>query len=140
MSKKHQHMTWYVLVDGTNADPNYCAPGPDGVLRHENGVPVALHEDGTPMSVGVAALENKNVEAAAQGEVAAEMAEQQRTDDAAVETEAGDAVVTEIDPATGQPADETAQADSADEKAKNEAKEAKPAPAKRYKTRQAKAR
>ena len=61
---KHVHLTWYVLADGTHADPNDCAPGEDGVLRHENGVPVALHEDGTPMSVGKAADEGNNVEAA----------------------------------------------------------------------------
>lgn len=34
--------TWYVLKDGTYADPNECAPDEAGVLRHANGVEVAM--------------------------------------------------------------------------------------------------
>lgn len=62
---KHVHTTWYRLVDGTQADPNDCAPGEDGVLRHKNGLAVALHEDGTPQSVGRDAVEGGNADAAA---------------------------------------------------------------------------
>ena len=69
---KHQHLTWYVLADGTQADPNDVAPGEDGVLRHKNGMAVATHEDGTPLSVGVAAAEGGNVAAAEAGAAAAE--------------------------------------------------------------------
>lgn len=45
--------TWYVLADGTYADPNQCHPGKDGVLRHENGVPVAVGEHGNPMTISI---------------------------------------------------------------------------------------
>lgn len=64
---KFKHLTWYILVDGTNADPNDVAPDDDGVLRHKSGLAVSLREDGTPMSVGVSAVENKNLEAAEAG-------------------------------------------------------------------------
>ena len=62
------HLTWYLLVDGTHADPNDVAPDKDGVLRHKNGLAVALHADATPQSVGRGAIENKNVLAAEVGE------------------------------------------------------------------------
>jgi hypothetical protein len=61
---KYVHLTWYLLEDGTHADPNDVAPDKAGVLRHKNGLAVGLHADGTPMSVGKGAVENKNVEAA----------------------------------------------------------------------------
>ncbi len=66
--KKHQHLTFYLLVDGTHADPDDCARGADGVLRHENGLAVAIREDGNPSTIGVDAVDNKNVEAAQMGE------------------------------------------------------------------------
>lgn len=65
---KHVHLTWYLLVDGTHADPNDVAPDKDGVLRHKSGLALALHEDGTPQSIGKGAVENKNVAAAAAAE------------------------------------------------------------------------
>ena len=34
--------TWYVLEDGTAADPREVAPDASGVLRHKNGVAVAM--------------------------------------------------------------------------------------------------
>lgn len=37
--------TWYVLEDGTVADPSECAPDEYGVLRHKGGVAVALREN-----------------------------------------------------------------------------------------------
>jgi hypothetical protein len=67
--KKHVHLTWYRLVDGTQADPNDCAPGDDGVLRHKSGLAVATHADGTPQSVGREAADNAAV--APQAEAAA---------------------------------------------------------------------
>lgn len=42
----------YVLMDGTQADPHDCAKGKDGVLRHKNGVKVAIDGDGNPETVG----------------------------------------------------------------------------------------
>lgn len=49
---KYVHQTWYRLADGTQADPNDVATGEDGVLRHKNGVPVAMRESGAPMTCG----------------------------------------------------------------------------------------
>lgn len=48
----------YVLQDGTYADPKACKKGDDGVLRHENGVGVALGENGEPLTVGEATATN----------------------------------------------------------------------------------
>jgi hypothetical protein len=42
----------YVLMDGTQADPSDCKKGEDGVLRHKNGVKVAINGDGEPETVG----------------------------------------------------------------------------------------
>ena len=36
------YATWYVLDDGSVADPNEVAPDDSGVLRHRNGVAVAM--------------------------------------------------------------------------------------------------
>lgn len=43
---------WYVLEDGTAADPNTVAPDAQGVLRHVSGVAVAYGPHG-PRSTGV---------------------------------------------------------------------------------------
>lgn len=48
--------TWYVLEDGTPADPNEVAPDDAGVLRHASGAPVALGPHG-PRSRGMSAEE-----------------------------------------------------------------------------------
>lgn len=44
--------TWYVLEDGTAADPREVAPDPAGVLRHSGGVAVQMRGD-VPRSRGV---------------------------------------------------------------------------------------
>lgn len=44
--------TWYVLDDGSAADPNEVAPDEAGVLRHKDGRAVALGPYG-PRSRGV---------------------------------------------------------------------------------------
>lgn len=61
------HTTWYVLQDGTHADPNDVAPDGKGVLRHKDGLDVAMRADGNPQTIGVDAKANKNVEAAEAG-------------------------------------------------------------------------
>lgn len=58
----------YLLQDGTQAAPGDCKAGKDGVLRHKNGVAVALRADGTPQTIGQGAVDNKNVEAAKVGD------------------------------------------------------------------------
>lgn len=57
----------YLLLDGTHAAPGDCSKDDKGVLRHSNGIAVALYEDGSPQTVGKDAEVNKNVEAAAAG-------------------------------------------------------------------------
>ena len=49
----HVHDTWYVLEDGTKADPNEVAVDDKGVLRHKSGVAVAMREGGVPRTSGV---------------------------------------------------------------------------------------
>jgi hypothetical protein len=44
--------TWYVLEDGTKADPVEVAPDEQGVLRHSGGVAVAMR-NGVPSSYSV---------------------------------------------------------------------------------------
>jgi 4'-phosphopantetheinyl transferase EntD len=44
--------TWYVLEDGTPADPNEVAPDDKGVLRHKGGRAVAIGPHG-PRSTGI---------------------------------------------------------------------------------------
>lgn len=41
----------FVLMDGTQADPDDCARDKDGVLRHKNGVKVAIDGEGKPETV-----------------------------------------------------------------------------------------
>lgn len=65
----------YLLVDGTHADPAECSKGADGVLRHKNGMAVAMRGTGEPQTVGEDAVLNKNVEAAEAGKPAEEAAE-----------------------------------------------------------------
>ena len=42
----------FVLMDGSQADPYDCARDKAGVLRHKNGVRVAIDGDGEPERVG----------------------------------------------------------------------------------------
>ncbi len=37
--------TWYLLSDGTYADPSECATGEDGVLRHADGAEVVMRDE-----------------------------------------------------------------------------------------------
>lgn len=50
--------TWYVLEDGTAADPNEVAPDEAGVLRHKNGAAVAMRGQ-VPSSRGVDPVEER---------------------------------------------------------------------------------
>lgn len=45
--------TWYVLEDGSPADPREVAPDAKGVLRHKNGDAVAIGAHGNPLTRGV---------------------------------------------------------------------------------------
>jgi hypothetical protein len=59
---------WYLLQDGTYADPKDCTDK-DGAMRHkDSGLRVAMNADGEPQTVGGGAVDNKNVEAAQVGE------------------------------------------------------------------------
>lgn len=135
MPAKHVHLTWYILADGTQADPDDCSPGADGVLRHKNGMAVALRDNGVPMTIGVAAETGKNALAVELGEEGVAEAEQMAKAEAAapVDVPAAEVGHTDIDPATGKPDDEG-------DGTSDEAKDLKPAPAKRYKTRETKGR
>lgn len=54
----HVHDTWYVLEDGSKADPNDVAPDDNGMLRHKSGVAVAMRGSVPRTSgVGPAAVE-----------------------------------------------------------------------------------
>lgn len=44
--------TWYVLEDGTPADPSEVSPDESGVLRHSSGIAVAMNGQ-VPLSRGV---------------------------------------------------------------------------------------
>lgn len=50
--------TWYVLVDGTKAHPADVSTDDAGILKHANGVPVALRDNGLPLTTGDANREN----------------------------------------------------------------------------------
>lgn len=133
--KKHVHETWYLLADGTHADPNDVSKGKDGVMRHKNGIPVALRDSGLPYTVGHGLRTNKNVEAAEVGE--SELA----PPDVDVNKPAAEVGKTEIDPATGAANDDVAAeepaADDRDDAPAKAAKsrELKAGKAKGYKTR-----
>lgn len=99
----------YVLRDGTHADPAECEKDKNGVLKHKNGVAVALYEDGSPQTVGKDAVVNKNVEAAEAGKIAeakadaAKLQQQKATEEARATHErragaANPAPVTEVKP------------------------------------------
>lgn len=45
--------TWYVLEDGSNADPREVATDEKGVLRHSSGVAVAYGDHGNPLTRSV---------------------------------------------------------------------------------------
>lgn len=55
---RHDVDTWYVLTDGTKAHPADVAANEAGALKHSNGLPVALRENGLPLTTGDANKEN----------------------------------------------------------------------------------
>jgi hypothetical protein len=57
----------YLLRDGTQADPADCSSGKDGVLRHTNGVAVALKDDGEPITIAANAVRSGSGAAAEAG-------------------------------------------------------------------------
>lgn len=57
----------YLLQDGTYADPKDCSKGKDGVLRHKNGVGVAMTEAGEPMTLSKATEHNQKAAEAGAG-------------------------------------------------------------------------
>jgi outer membrane biosynthesis protein TonB len=87
----------YLLVDGTHADPDECDVGADHELRHANGVPVALREDGLPQTVAQGAIENMNVEAAAAVEPDAPPPAAEIKDEPVVEEDKDDLLLTTDD-------------------------------------------
>lgn len=62
----------YLLADGTYADPKDTSKGDDGVLRHKNGVHVALRDDGSPYTLSGHAEASGNAAAADLSETPAE--------------------------------------------------------------------
>lgn len=98
----------YLLRDGTYADPAECSPGDDGVLRHANGVPVALRDDGQPHTLGDSTA--ANAPAAEAGK--AEMAESEAEAEAAMPAA----------PARAEPPAEPAPAPAAADKSKSQMK------------------
>lgn len=58
---KSSDVDLYLLRDGTYADPKDCGKGDDGVLRHKNGVAVALQGTGEPETLRQQAVLNGNL-------------------------------------------------------------------------------
>jgi hypothetical protein len=58
---KHVHDTWYVLEDGSKADPNDVTPDDSGVLRNKGGVAVAMRGS-VPHTSGVGPVSAKLVD------------------------------------------------------------------------------
>lgn len=55
----------YLLANGTHGAPGQCSKDDDdGVLRHENGVPVSLTPDGSPVTISQRTEETKEMLAA----------------------------------------------------------------------------
>lgn len=48
------HTTWYVLENGSPANPDDCAPDASGRLVHKSGIPVAMR-GAVPSSRGMSA-------------------------------------------------------------------------------------
>lgn len=59
----HVHDTFYVLEDGSKADPNDVAPDDSGALRHKNGTAVAMRGS-VPRTSGVGPVTTKAAPAA----------------------------------------------------------------------------
>lgn len=59
--------TWYLLEDGTVADPNDVAPDEQGALRHKTGVAVAMR-GAVPHTTGVDDAEAERARQASTGD------------------------------------------------------------------------
>lgn len=66
----HVHDTFYVLEDGSKADPNDVAPDDKGALRHKSGVAVAMRGS-VPRTSGVGPEPAKTAPAAKDREMKA---------------------------------------------------------------------
>jgi hypothetical protein len=64
--------TWYVLEDGTSADPAEVSPDEKGVLRHKSGAAVAMRDTDTPRARSVDVEEERAKTAPVKREVKAE--------------------------------------------------------------------
>ncbi len=62
----------YLLMDGTYMDPADCSVGKDGVMRHSNGVKVAMTDAGEPMTLARVTEHNVAANAAAAAAAPAE--------------------------------------------------------------------
>lgn len=65
--------TWYVLDDRSFADPRDVAVGADGVLRHKDGVAVAMRSAGVPRSRGMSEEERMTATKAREAAAAAKI-------------------------------------------------------------------
>ena len=61
MTDKNAVNDLYLLQDGTHVAQGECTLDKRGVLRHKNGLAVAIDGDGKPQTVGDDAVRNKNV-------------------------------------------------------------------------------
>lgn len=124
--------TWYVLEDDSAVDPADVAPDDKGVLRHKDGLAVAMRHEDVPRTRGVD-LDDKPADDAARK--AAEEAEAKRKADeeaAAVKAaeEAAAKKKTEEDEAARKVAE-----DEAAKKAAGADRQMKPGKGQKYKTR-----
>lgn len=126
--------TWYVLADGRAADPNHVAPDKQGVLRHQDGVAVALGPHG-PRS--------RSIDADAERATSVAQAEAER---AAAEKAAADAETARLAEAEQRERDAAAALAAAEAErlkaqgAPNGERDMQPAAGKPYRTRDVKAK
>lgn len=92
-----------VLLDGTQADHADCARGEDGIVRHKNGVPVAMGEDGQPETI--AKRTARNAPAAEAGKRPEAAKAEAHSDDLDEEDAKHEAAVDERVPGQGHVAD-----------------------------------
>jgi hypothetical protein len=121
--------TWYVLADGRVADPNHVTPDAQGVLRHQDGVAVALGPHGPSSRSVEVDVERANAASYAEAErIAAELEAARLAEAQARDREAAAAL-------------ETAEAERLKAQASADgARELQPAAGKPYRTRDLKAK
>lgn len=73
----------YLLQDGTQADPADCKKAEDGVLRHKNGLAVALKDDGSPQTLQSIADVNTSLQERAFGDKDAAVEDEAKASDKA---------------------------------------------------------